>query len=259
VRKPEERLKILANQAAKDELLDAMQRVLKTLIGRSGLSESDFGVFGSMLHGFHHPRFSDIDLLVYGIKENGKIRETASALYSEKESGFVNEFSTAKAMEGKRWRFKNLTVKDFVWHQKRKQIYGLFKDEKSGRTIKAEFEPVKAWGEIESEYDPRIKIVRKDCVRLKARVTSDKEAPFIPSIYGIDPLEVISGPRIALDANRIVSYMEEFRSQVQKDEIIIVEGALEEVASADGSFCQVALTYCPRYYEQVLTVERLPS
>jgi hypothetical protein len=41
------------------------------------------------------------------------------------------------------------------------------------------------------------------------------------------------------------------------DEKIIVEGALEEVVSPEGSFNQVALTYCPRYYEQVLKVERL--
>jgi predicted nucleotidyltransferase len=100
VRKPEERLKVLAREAAKDELHDAMQRALKTLMGRSGLSESDFGVFGSMLHGFHHPRFSDIDLLVYGIKENGKLRETAAVLYKERTSGFRNEFSNSRVMEG---------------------------------------------------------------------------------------------------------------------------------------------------------------
>jgi len=255
VRKPEERLKVLAREAAKDELHDAMQRVLKTLMGRSGLSESDFGVFGSMLHGFHHPRFSDIDLLVYGIRENGKLRETAAVLYKERTSGFRNEFANSRVMEGKRWRFKSFTVKEFLWHQERKQIYGLFEDPKSGRTIKAEFEPVKAWSEIRSEYDPKTKIIRRDWVTLKARVTSDKEAPFIPSVYGIQPLQVLSGTRTAIDATRVVSYMEEFRLQAQTDETIIVEGALEEVVSTRGGFHQITLTYCPRYYEQVLKVE----
>src|SRR4030067_1986237 len=132
-----------------------MPRVLTTVTHRSGLSESDFGVFGSMLHGFHHPKLSDIDLIVYGIKTNNKIRDTLETLYAEEQSGFRNEFETAKAMDGKRWRFKNFSVKEFVWHQKRKQIYGLFTDAKSGKTIKAEFEPVKAWSEIASEYNPK--------------------------------------------------------------------------------------------------------
>jgi len=256
-RKPEERLQVLAGEVAKDELHNALQRVLKTLMRRSSLSESDFGVFGSMLYGFHHPRFSDIDLLIYGMKENEKIRETAAALYKDKSSGFRNEFDTALAMEGKRWRFKNFTVKEFLCHQKRKQIYGLFDDTRSGRTIKTEFEPVKAWKEIESEYDPKTRIMRRDWVRLKARVTSDKEAPFIPSVYGIQPLEVLSGTKSAIDAIRVISYMEEFRLQAQADETVTVEGALEEVISPKGSFHQIALTYCPRYYEQVLKTEDL--
>ena len=146
-----------------------------------------------MLHGFHHPKFSDIDLIVYGKKENAKMRKTLEALYADKSSGLHNEFESDQAMAGKDWRFKNFTVEDFVWHQRRKQIYGLYDDKASGRTIKAEFEPVKAWSEIKSEYDPQTRIKQKGWVKLKARITADDEAPFIPSIYGIEPLEVLSG------------------------------------------------------------------
>jgi len=253
-RKPEVVLRVLAEAQPKDELVEAMQRVLATVRDRSGLATSDFGVFGSMLHGFHHPKLSDIDLIVYGIETNNKMRELLETLYAEERSGFRNEFETVKAMDGKRWRFKNFTVKEFVWHQKRKQIYGLFQDTKSGRTIKAEFEPVKAWSEITSEYDPEARIVRKDWVRIKARVTSDVEAPFIPSVYRIEPLEVLNGSRTALNAIRVVSFMEEFRQQARKDETVVVEGSLEEVVSLKGSWHQIALTYCPRYYEQMLKV-----
>ena len=58
----------------------------------------------------------------------------------------------------------------------------------------------------------------------------------------------------AVEAKRIFSFMEEFRQQAQKDETVIVEGNLEEVVSPNESFHQVTLTYCPRYYEQVLKV-----
>jgi predicted nucleotidyltransferase len=257
VRKPEKRLPELMETELKDKLVDATQRVLNTMLQQSGLSMTDFGVFGSMLHGFHHPDYSDIDLVVYGRKENATMREVLAALYADDASDFRNEFASDDVMQGKQWRYQNLTVKEFLWHQRRKQIYGLFNDAESGRVTKAEFEPVKAWSEITSEYDPDARIVQKGWVKLKARIIDDADAPFIPSVYVIKPLELLSGPREALEAVRIFSYMEEFRLQAQQDEVVYVEGNLEEVVSPKCGFHQVTLTYCPRYYEQVLKVDGL--
>jgi predicted nucleotidyltransferase len=254
-RQPQPRLQELLKAGPTDPLLAAMERVLGIANEKSGVPAESFGVFGSMLHGFHHPKFSDIDFTIYGKSENAKMCKTMAQLYADRSSGLRNEFESEDAMKGKDWRFKNFTVKDFVWHQRRKMIYGLYDDTKSsGRVIKAEFEPVKAWSEIKFEYDQKARIVQKGWTKIKAKVTADDEAPFIPSIYEIEPLEVLSGPKEALEATRVFSYMEEFRQQAQKDETVIVEGNLEEVQSANGSFYQVTLTYCPRYYEQVLKV-----
>jgi predicted nucleotidyltransferase len=256
-RQPQPRLQELLKAGPTDPLLAAMERVLKIATTNSGVNVQNFGVFGSMLHGFHHPKFSDIDFTIYGKSENAKMRQTMAELYSDVSSGLRNEFESDDAMKGKDWRFKNFDIADFVWHQCRKMIYGLYDDRKySGRVIKAEFEPVKAWSEIKSEYDPHTRILQKGWVKLRARVTTDDEAPFIPSIYGIEPLQVLNGPKEALEVIRVFSYMEEFRQQAQKDETVIVEGNLEEVESLSGSFWQVTLTYCPRYYEQVLKVQR---
>ncbi len=255
-RKPEVRLQELLKMGPTDPLLAAMERVLNIALDNSGLKSSDFGVFGSMLHSFHHPKYSDIDFIIYGKEQNAKVRRALQTLYADKNSGLSNEFKSEQAMAGKDWRFQNFTVEDSVWHQRRKMIYGLYDDRaNSGRIIKAEFEPVKAWSEIQSEYHPRTCITRRGWVKLKARITSDDEAPFIPSIYSIEPLEVISGPKEALEAQRVFSFMEEFRQQAQRDEVVIVEGNLEEVISPTDSFYQVTLTYCPRYYEQVLKVQ----
>jgi predicted nucleotidyltransferase len=252
-RQPQPRLQELLKKGPTDPLLAAMERALDITTGKSGVSKESFGVFGSMLHGFHHPKYSDIDFTIYGKAENQKIRQTNQELYANPNSGLTNEFASDEAMKGKRWLFTNFTVPDFVWHQRRKYIYGLYDDRKcSGRIIKAEFEPIKAWNEIKNEYDQNARIVQKGWVKIKARVTADDDGPFIPSVYGIEPLEVLSGPREAIEAKRVFSYMEEFRQQVQSDETVIVEGNLEEVKSPSGCFMQVTLTYCPRYYEQVL-------
>jgi predicted nucleotidyltransferase len=252
VRKPDKELARLMSSSHEDKLLRAMKNVLKLSAEYSGLSVGDFGVFGSMLHGFHHPDFSDIDLVVYGKKKLAKLYQTLQDLYEADSSSLRNEFETCTSISGKRWRFRNLSPQEYVWHQRRKMIYALFNDEKSGRIIKTEFEPVKNLEEVSNEYDSKIRVLPKGWVRLAARITEDSEAPFIPSIYCIEPLKVLHGARGAVEAKRIVSYVEEFRMQARKGENVLVEGNLEEVATSNGSFYQIALTYCPRYYEQVL-------
>jgi predicted nucleotidyltransferase len=257
VRKPEKQLSRLMKNEPKDTLINATQRVVNTMLIHSGLSLENFGVFGSMLHNFQHPDFSDIDLVVYGMKENAKLHEVLEGLYADEATVFRNEFTSPDVLQGKKWRYKNLTKKEFLCHQHRKKIYGLFDDAESGRTIKMEFEPVKAWSEITSEYDSSTRIKQKGWVKLKARIVDDANALFIPSVYVIEPIEVFGGPREAVEAIRVLSYMEEFRLQGKNDEVVYIEGNLEEVISPNYGFYQVTLTYCPRYYEQVLKVDGL--
>lgn len=254
VRLPDERLQSLITSKPEDELIAATQNVLEIITQNSGLSLEDFGLFGSMLHGFHHPEYSDIDLIVHGKKNTAKLCGVLQELYKGC-SAFTNEFETDKLVRGKRWAFQNYAPKEFTWHQRRKLNYTLFNDEKSGRIIKTEFEPVMNWKEINDEYDSRGRIIQKGWTRIIAKVTEDDDAPFIPSIYEIEPLETLEGPRQAIEACRIISYMEEFRMQVRKDETVYAEGNLEEVTTSKGHFHQITLTYCPRYYEQVLKIE----
>jgi len=257
VKQPAVELEKLVSLERKDELVAATCRALNVVTQCSGLFMEDFGVFGSMLHGFHNSRFSDIDLIVYGRDSSKKLREALQYLYEDDTSAFRNEFETDKSVATKNWRFQNLTLQEYVWHQRRKMIYALFNDEKSRRTIKSEFEPVKNWSEIINEYNSDTRMVQRGWARMVARVTDDSDSPFIPSTYGIEPLEVLDGPREALEAERIVSYLEEYRMQVHRDEVVYVEGNLEEVISLNRSFHQITLTYCPRYYEQVLKNQKV--
>ncbi|MEM2454352.1 MAG: hypothetical protein QXN21_00170 [Candidatus Bathyarchaeia archaeon] len=45
-----------------------------------------------------------------------------------------------------------MSPKEFLWHQRRKMIYGVFYDSLSRRRIKVEFEPVKSWCEILDDH-----------------------------------------------------------------------------------------------------------
>jgi len=257
-RRPDETLqKLLATQPC-DKLLQALQKLFNMILERVELSQTDFGVFGSLLHGFYHPQFSDLDLVLYGGEKLRRLRETLETLYKERSSQLRNEFETEEALREKvkRWRFVNYSPKEYGWHQQRKMVYALFKDEKNDRFIKTEFEPVKEWSEIHGEYDARTRILKKSWAKVVARITDDYEAPFMPSIYRVEINRILEGVK-ADDIQRIISYVEEFRMQAERDEEVYVEGNLEQVITPTKKFHQITLTYGPRYYEQVLKVARL--
>jgi len=254
-RKPNERFQGLMETPPRDELINALQKVLSLVMTRSELTRSDFGVFGSLFHGFYHPKFSDLDLVVYGEEKLRRLREILEELYREEASPLRNEFESEEAVKGKCWKFVNYSPREYLWHQRRKMVYALFEDEESGRVVKTEFEPVKDWNEIDNEYRTDTRILRRGWIKAVARITDDREAPFIPSIYPIELLEVLEGEKVE-DIQRVLSYVEEFRMQAKRDEEVYVEGNLEQVTTSTKAFHQITLTYGPRYYEQVLKTLR---
>lgn len=251
VRKPSEMLTKLRTREPTDTLVESALRVIAFMSDHSCVDVGDLGVFGSLLHGFHHPQLSDIDLVVYGRETVSNLLNALGKWYIARNSLLRNEFDDDYTV-AKNWRFVNYSEKEYLWHQRRKLIYGVFQDEKTGRIIKTEFEPVKARTEVVNEFNPQTKITQRGWVKMIAKVTVDEDAAFIPSCYVIEPIELLEASEEATDAERIVSYMEEFRLQACVGDKVYVEGNLEEVLSPEHRYFQVMLTYCPRYYEQVL-------
>jgi len=252
VRKPDVGLQRVLAKEADDVLLKALQGLFARVSSQSGLTEKDFGVFGSLLHGFYHPNFSDLDFIVYGKENMDRLCDALETLYREDPS-LRNEFDSMKAVESKDWKFLNYSLEEYVWHQRRKMIYAYFDSKDAGRVVKAEFEPVKDWTEICNEYNPSTRISHVGWIKAIVEVTDDKDAPFIPSIYQIEVKDILEGPEVD-DIKRIFSYMEEYRMQAKQGESVLVEGNLEKVVDGDNVFHQITLSYGPRYYEQTLKV-----
>lgn len=252
-RQPDKTLQSLLQRRPSDNLQKALRSLYEQVHQRTNLSETDFGIFGSLLHNFYHPSFSDLDFIIYGRKQLKELKETLDELYHETNTLLRNEFDSFESVREKNWKFQNYSLKEYVWHQERKQIYALFQHKESHRTIKTEFEPVKRWEEIENEYDARTRITRQGWTKVLARILDDKDAPFIPSIYQIEPTKILEGEKVE-DITRVVSYVEEFRMQAQQDELILVEGNLEQVEKPKATFQQITLTYGERYYDQTLKV-----
>ncbi|MEM4650077.1 MAG: hypothetical protein QXP78_05375, partial [Candidatus Bathyarchaeia archaeon] len=82
VKFPEEKLKTVFYSENNDELMNALHKVLSEILDRSKLSLSDFGVFGSILHDFYHPSYSDLDFIIYGRKQLLELKEVLKEIYA---------------------------------------------------------------------------------------------------------------------------------------------------------------------------------
>jgi len=254
VRKPDIGLQHVLAKEPDDVLLKALQDLFMRISSKSGLKVKDFGVFGSLLHGFYNPSFSDLDFIVYGKENLNRLCEALETLYIEDPS-LQNEFDHMKSVEAKDWKFVNYSLREYLWHQRRKMIYAYFDSRDAGRVVKAEFEPVKTWKENVNSYNPFARIFHVGWIKAIVEISNDDDAPFIPSIYQIELEEILEGPEID-DIARIFSYMEEFRMQAKTSERVLVEGNLERVVNGTNVFHQITLSYGPRYYEQTLKVIR---
>ncbi len=253
VRKPDEMLKRLAKRKPKDSLVGSVMRLANLTTETIGVDRNCLGVFGSVLHGFHHPGYSDIDLVVYGRKNVKRVLSGLARMYQAQNSMLSNEFDDERSVFSKDWKFLNYSREEYLRHQRGKVIYALFKDAERRTTIKTEFEPVKDRTEAANDYDPHTRIKQIGWVKMIAEVTCDEDSAFLPSCYGVEPIEILEGRKEAVDVERVVSFMEEFRLQARKGDKVLIEGNLENLlAPLTRQRFQVALTYCPRYYEQVL-------
>jgi len=251
-RRPDERLRLIFDSDREDALVQALIELLMKIFEASKLKISDFGVFGSIMHDFYDPKYSDLDLVVYGKRQLLELMEVLEDLYSDTGSGFQNEFEGwGLSMSPLNWKFKYYSIAEYGWHQRRKTVYALYKSADLNRTVKVEFEPVKRWSEIANEYADDERIESLGWVVATVKILDDSESFFMPSIYPVEVLRI--GKRFKnVDVERVVSYVEEFRMQLKEGEEGMVRGRLEKVSGRGGEFHQITLSYGPSYFKQVL-------
>lgn len=255
VTRPDERLKELLNKGG-DALVETTRDVLDLVIERSSLSLGDFGVFGSLAHRFHHTRYSDVDLVIYGVEQLRELRSTLRELY--REGSMMNEFDTwTVADPPQHWNFTDYGKVEYGGYQRRKLIYARYTSPRLGRIVNVEFEPVRRWDEITNEYPLTERIERLGRVEATGEVLSGDEGGFMPSVYPVELHEV------SCDVDpgcivRVVSYVKEFRLQLMEGEVAHIKGNLERVTTADREFHQITLSYGPGYFGQVLMASGAP-
>jgi predicted nucleotidyltransferase len=247
--RPERKLREML-ETEDDPLIEACEEILDLVTDHSSLNLGDFGVFGSLAHGFHNPKYGDIDLIIYGMRELRELRETLKSLY--RCGPLRNEFEGWTPEEPPaHWNFTNYTKEEYGAAQRRKGIYTVYHSEGLDRDVKVEFEPVRRWDEISNEYGSTKKIERLGRVQAVGEVISSEEGGFMPAVYPVW-LREISGDVDCRDVVRVVSFVEEFRLQLSAGEEALIKGNLERVEREDGVFHQITLSYGEDYFDQIL-------
>lgn len=250
VRYPQEGLKKLLQR--RDKIAKTAKTLLEVIISESNLDLEDFGVFGSLLHQIYNPKYADLDFIIYGRKNLSRLLSALKRLYDDPKSDVKNEFEGwNKINPNKPSRFTELSMREYCWHMYRKKIYGVYNSRILGREIKFEFEPVLNYDEIVNDYD-RLRIRRLGWVTIRGLTLNSPNRLYMPSIFRV---KVFDKPKI----RQIISYVEDFRGQLEEGDRFVARGYLEEVELNGVCFHQLALSYHPKYCEQLLKAEFRPD
>jgi hypothetical protein len=221
--KPEEKLAQIFNSIRRDELQEKLTLFIVLLHEKSGIAVDRFGVTGSILLDIHNPKFSDIDLTIYGLQSSLKLKRTLNEL-------FGNSNSPVRRFEGEildEWCAKKaehfpLSLEDARRLYERKWNIGLF----SG--VPFSIHPVKLEDELAEKYGDKT-FRSEGPVVISAEVADDRENMFLPCVYGVRDVKVLEGKQDRSRILEVVSYESLYDSLAEIGEEIVVKGKLESV------------------------------
>ncbi|MEM2102318.1 MAG: nucleotidyltransferase domain-containing protein [Candidatus Bathyarchaeia archaeon] len=221
--RPEHKLDALLKTTRRDPLQEKLVKLVNFLSEKSGIPTSSFGVTGSILLGIHNPKFSDIDLTIYGQRNSQKLKETINALVA-------NFASPLKRLQGalledwcrKKTQRYPLTLKDAKRIIERKWNIGVFEGTLfSVHPAKVESEMAEKYGD--KSYRPEGEVT------IEATVINDGESMFLPCVYKVNNVKIIEGKQTSTEIEEVVSYESLYDSLAETGEKILVKGKLEHV------------------------------
>ncbi len=226
--KPEERLSQLRQASHLDSLQKRMTRLTSFLAKTSNVPCDFFGVTGSVLLDIHQPRFSDMDITVYGWKNSLAVKNVLLKEYARANSIVKRlEGKTLKAWCVRKAKQYPLEVDDALRIYERKWNLGVFEDTLfSIHPVKLEQEVAEKYGE--KTYHPL------GHATIRAVVYDNTDYLFLPSIYRVGETKIVEGPHVN-DIVEVVSYESLYDSLAEVGESIAVRGKLERVEDRKSS------------------------
>lgn len=223
--RPEERLQELLSASSRDELEDEAIGLVELLSKRSGVPLEYFGITGSVLLSIHNPKFSDIDITVYGRESSLKVKDVLLRMYQEPDS----EVRRLRGERLKRWCEEKamaypVSKEEAKEFYRRRWNYATYK----GRPFSVH--PTKSDDEVTESYGDEV-YEPLAIVELEAKVDKVVEDLYLPHVYLIKDVSMKKGT--AKGVKELVT-QEGFYGSIEEDERIVVRGKLEKVTKASG-------------------------
>ena len=220
--RPERKLSQLIRTSHPDELQEKVNRLTRLLSEHSNVPLEFWGVTGSILLDIHRPSVSDIDLTVYGLEGSLSVKDTLTETFAVPNSP-IRRLKDESLKEWCRRTAKqhSLTFQDAQKICERKWNRGIFED------TPFSIHPIQLETEIEEEYRDK-RYYPKGLTTIRALVSDNTNALFLPSSYGIKEVEILEGPQVS-DVLEVTSFDSLYSSLAEMGELIEVRGKLELV------------------------------
>jgi predicted nucleotidyltransferase len=216
---PERKLTELLEKSRLDRLQKKLSRLV-SLLSRLGNVEIDsFGVTGSLLLDIHNPKFSDLDLIIYGMENSLALKNALKDTSLAAGSG-IRPFGKERLA---RWCLGKtighpLTLSEARRIFDRKWNIGLFDD------TRFSIHPVKLEDELREKYGDKT-YSPVGMVRMRLTVTDSSDSIYLPAVYWVMNAEGEAG----VEVEEVASYDGLFGSVAENGETIDVRGKLEHV------------------------------
>lgn len=219
--KPQDTVRELSSSQNVSGLRLKALEFVKYISKEADISMNNIGISGSIMLGLEGES-SDIDVIVYGLKESSKVR--AVILNAMKEGTVLQRLSEAMLKELYLFRSKDTTMRyeDFRRVEQRKSNQGLFK------STLFFVRYIREWDEVKERYG-EYSIKRLGYAKISAKVADASEAHMCPAIYILKDVSVLSGSSW-ITVDRIITWRGRFAEQAFKDETIVAQGFVEEVS-----------------------------
>ena len=223
---PEQKLAQLRQAQKRDSLQEKLIRFTLFLAETAGLSKNSFGVTGSLLLDIHQLTFSDIDMIVYGVKDSWALKK----VLTEKDGSGAMKRLEGKALE--KWGVKKsmeypLTANEAVKLYERKWNLGSFEN------TWVSIHPVKLESEVTEKYAEK-RYTPCGQVTIEAFVSNNVDSIFLPATYQIEEVEFLDN-RPSVNVTEVVTYEGLYSSVAENGEKIRVKGKLERVKEKGNS------------------------
>jgi uncharacterized protein len=224
---PNDRLREIMESQKRDKLQDKVVKLAEIFHEHTGLSYNKMGVSGSILPGLYKSDVSDIDFVIYGLKNHRNVMEAFENIKIEDGvlQGIGGEYW--KKLYNKRIKDSSLTYEEFRWYENRKHNRGLL----DGTLF--DILQTRDWDEINGSYGAT-RYEPMGCIEIECTVTDSLAAFDNPAVYKVDDVKIIDGPDVPI--SEVASYTHTYAGQARDGERITVRGKLEKVIGKNLSY-----------------------